>query len=122
MLVVEDEPALLLLIRRILDRAGLRVLAAGSPAEALALVAEHGHAVDLLLTDVVMPQMSGRQLAERVTALVPRARVLYMSGYTDDDILQRGALEPGKAFIGKPFSRAALVAKIREVLSGRPAT
>jgi PAS domain S-box-containing protein len=117
-LLVEDEEAVRGLAERILRSAGYEVLAAGSGAAALALFEEHGSEVDLLLTDVVMPRVSGRELAERLATLRPGLRVLYMSGYADDAIVQHGVLDPGTRFIGKPFSSADLTRKVREVLDG----
>jgi two-component system, cell cycle sensor histidine kinase and response regulator CckA len=115
-LVVEDEDAVRRLTERILRTAGYRVLAASNGGEALLLCEKHGDAIDLLLTDVVMPQMGGRDLSERLAKLSPGLRVLFTSGYTDEAIVHHGALDHGTNFIGKPFSAAALTRKVREVL------
>ncbi len=111
-LLVEDEEGVRAVTRRILVAAGYSVLAAASGSEALQLWAAHKDDVRLLLTDVVMPGMNGRELRDRLVALSPRLRVLYMSGYTDDAIVHRGVLEPGIHFIGKPFGAEALLAKV----------
>jgi signal transduction histidine kinase/ActR/RegA family two-component response regulator len=118
-LVVEDEPAVCKLVERILRNAGYEVLSATSGGDALLLCEQHRGAIDLLLTDVVMPQMSGRELAERVTTLCPRLEVLYMSGYTDNAIVHHGVLVAGTHFIGKPFAAAELTRKVRDVLDER---
>ncbi|MBM4319695.1 MAG: response regulator, partial [Deltaproteobacteria bacterium] len=115
-LVVEDEDAVRRLAERILRSAGYEVLSAASGGDALVLCEKHGGGVDLLLTDVVMPQMSGRELAERLSKLCPRLKVLYMSGYTDNAIVHHGVLDPGTRFLGKPFAAAELTRKVREVL------
>jgi PAS domain S-box-containing protein len=115
-LLVEDEAAVRSLVRRILDRHGYRVLEAANGAEALALADRHAGAVDLVLTDVVMPEMSGRAFAEALVARHPGARVLFMSGYTDDEILRRGIPVPGMAFLGKPFTVERLLTAVRDVL------
>src|SRR5438477_7042753 len=115
-LLAEDEPAVRAIARQALERQGYTVLAAPSGADALALAAQHGATIDLLLTDVVMPGMSGRDLADRLTAQRPGIRVLYMSGYTDNAIVRHGMLEPGLAYLQKPFRPDALVRKVREVL------
>ncbi|HCF58896.1 MAG TPA: hypothetical protein DFS52_13005 [Myxococcales bacterium] len=115
-LVVEDESAVRKLAERILRLAGYRVLSGANGGEALLLCEKHGDEIDLLLTDVVMPQMSGRDLADRLALLCPRLKVLYMSGYTDHAIVHHGVLEPGTRFIGKPFSASELTYKVREVL------
>ena len=113
-LVVEDEPAVLDVARRTLMRAGYAVRVAGSAAEALA--DHHAQDVDLLLTDVVMPGLNGRELAEALRARRPSLRVLFMSGYPDDAALRRGIESAVQAFIQKPFSGRDLVARVREVL------
>jgi PAS domain S-box-containing protein len=115
-LLVEDEEALRQLIREILEVGGYRVLPGGSPEEALAAAEAHSGPIHLLLTDVVMPLMSGRQVADRIKASRPAVRVMYMSGYTDEAISHHGALEPGTEFLQKPFTADALLRKVREVL------
>jgi two-component system cell cycle sensor histidine kinase/response regulator CckA len=115
-LLVEDEPPVRTLARRILQRQGYTILEAASAAEALALVERSAGTVDLILTDVVMPGGSGREMAERVRALRPSARTLFMSGYADDELARHGVLEPGVNLLEKPFSPDALVARVRQVL------
>ena len=115
-LLAEDEPAVRAIAQQVLERQGYTVLAAPSGADALALAAQHGVTIHLLLTDVVMPGMSGRDLADRLTAQRPGIRVLYISGYTDNAIVRHGMLEPGLAYLQKPFRPDALVRKVREVL------
>jgi PAS domain S-box-containing protein len=117
-LVVEDEAAILELARESLEQLGYTVLTAGSPGEAIRLTHERAGPIQLLITDVVMPQMNGRQLAERLTAARPGLKCLYMSGYTADAIAHRGVLEEGVRFIAKPFSLSVLAAKVREMLDG----
>jgi len=115
-LVVEDEEAILNIAKRILREAGYTVLTAASPDDALMACKTWQGKIHLLLTDVVMPQMGGRALAETLVVARPRIKVLYMSGYTDDAIVHHGTLDPGTHFIAKPFSAADLVRKVREVL------
>ncbi|HWP34099.1 MAG TPA: PAS domain-containing protein, partial [Thermodesulfobacteriota bacterium] len=115
-LLVEDEDAVRTLARQVLEQHGYRVLEAAGAADALALVEWHRGSIDLLLTDVVMPGMSGRELAERFAAARGAVKVLYMSGYTDSAIVHHGILDPGTAFLQKPFSPAALAGKVRDVL------
>jgi len=117
-LVVEDEPRLLEISRKILEELGCKVLVAGSPTEALALAENREYTIDLLMTDVVMPEMNGRELASRISKIRPEMRCLYMSGYTADIIAHKGVLDMGINFIQKPFSVQGLAAKIREVMSG----
>ena len=117
-LVVEDEQAVRRLAVRILTNAGYHVVSAGSGPEALTLMQDYADEVHLLLTDVVMPRMSGRVLAERLRAIRPRLRVLYMSGYTDNVVSQHGVLEAGVRILAKPFSAVELSRKVREVLEG----
>jgi PAS domain S-box-containing protein len=115
-LLVEDDPAVGAFARDVLEECGYRVLTAAEPAEALRLCENHEGQIHLLLTDVVMPRMNGRQLALAVLELRPGMRVLYMSGYTDDAILRSGLLDPDLPFIQKPFTPDALDVKVREVL------
>jgi PAS domain S-box-containing protein len=114
-LVVEDEPAVRKLTVKLLERLGYNVLKAAGGEEALN-ASRDGKAIDLLVTDMVMPHMSGRQLAEKLAATRPGMKVLYLSGYTEKAALNHGVLEPGRAFLAKPFSRETLAAKIRELL------
>ena len=115
-LVVEDEPAVRELTRRILESAGYRPIVAANGSEALLECEGHEAKVRLLLTDVVMPKMSGKELAERLEKLSPGLRVLYMSGYTDNAIVHHGMLDAGTHFIAKPFDAASLLKKVRQVL------
>jgi two-component system cell cycle sensor histidine kinase/response regulator CckA len=115
-LLVEDESALRAVARRALERQGYEVLEAPDAAAALAIAAGRGGAIDLVVTDVVMPGMSGAELALRFTALHPGVPFLFMSGYTDEAIVRHGVLEPGVAFIQKPFSPDALARKVGEIL------
>ena len=115
-LLVEDEPAILNMTRMMLERKGYSVLPAATPAKAIALSKTHADKIHLLMTDVVMPEMNGRDLAGHVTELYPDIRLLFMSGYTANIIAHQGVLDEGVAFIQKPFSMADLAEKIREVL------
>jgi len=117
-LVVEDEVSVRSLVRGVLESRGYRVLEASHGADALSISDQHGGPIHLLLTDVVMPEMSGRDLASRVMPRRPEIRVLYMSGYTDDAIVHNGVLDAGTAFLQKPFTPDALARKVREVLDG----
>ncbi len=117
-LVVEDEEALRQLTARLLENAGYTVLSAADGEQALATYERHAGRIDLLLTDVVMPRMNGRLLAERLTKAGPALKILYMSGYTDDAILHHGVLDTGTQFLAKPFTEVDLTRKIRAVLDG----
>jgi len=117
-LVVEDEDAIREVTRRILSRHGYNVIVARSGPAALQTLQEHGGEIDLLLTDVVMPQMLGKEVVERVRALRPDVRALYMSGYAQPVLASEGTLDPGVTLVEKPFSEAVLLAKVREVLDG----
>jgi CheY-like chemotaxis protein len=121
-LLVEDDSQLRQLTSAILGHCGYKVLVAVSPEEALALCQANSREIQLLLTDVVMPGMNGRQLADRVTLISPHVKVLYVSGYTGDAIVHHGVLDPGLWFLPKPFSLSALVAKVREVLDASPSS
>jgi CheY-like chemotaxis protein len=114
--VVDDEAAVRSAMREILQPMGYIVLEAGSGEEALRLCAGQEGAIHLLLTDVVMPGMSGHEVAQRLARMCPEMRVLYMSGYSDDALIRRGVLEQGTAFLQKPFTPDALAHKVREVL------
>jgi CheY-like chemotaxis protein len=115
-LLVEDEPALLDLGKAMLARLGYTVLAAGTPAEALRLAEDHRGPIHLLVTDVVMPQMNGRNLAARIMVLKPGLKCIYMSGYTADVIGQHGIVEDGVFFVQKPFTVQTLADRVREAL------
>jgi PAS domain S-box-containing protein len=121
-LVVEDEAGIRALVRKILRRQGYQILEASQGEEALAVCAQHKGRIDLLVTDVMMPQMSGRELATKLIALRPDIKVLYVSGYTDDSMLQSGSFPPGTAFLQKPFTLGSLLGKVREVLDTRVLT
>jgi PAS domain S-box-containing protein len=115
-LLVEDEPTILRMTRMMLERKGYSVLSAATPAEAIDLAKTHADNIHLLMTDVVMPEMNGRDLAGQITALYPGIRQLFMSGYTADVIAHQGVLDDGVAFIHKPFSMADMTEKVRELL------
>jgi len=117
-LIVEDDEVVLKLAVRILSDQGYKVLQAPQGLDAFLICAEHDGPIHLLLTDVVMPKMSGRELAETLISLRPGIKVLYMSGYTDNTITHHGILDEGTNYIQKPFSVAALARKVREVLDG----
>jgi len=122
-LLVEDAARVREVVREILEISGYRILEARHGAEALEISQRHEGPIHLMVTDVVMPQMSGRELAQRLAPLRPEMRVLYMSGYSDDAIVRHGVLEAGAAFLSKPFTPDALGAKVREVLDAPwPAT
>ena len=115
-LVLEDEPAILAMCTTMLEQLGYRVLAAGTPSEAIELAERHAGDLDLLLTDVVMPGMNGRDLAVRLQSLCPYIKILFMSGYTSNVLAQRGVLDEGLSFIPKPFSMKNLAVKLRDML------
>jgi signal transduction histidine kinase len=117
-LVAEDEQMVRVLIRKVLEQAGYTVLLASGGAEALQLAERHPASIQLLVTDVVMPGMSGRELARRLLELRPETKVLYLSGYADDAVERHGVLDPGTAFMQKPFTPGALASRVREVLGG----
>jgi PAS domain S-box-containing protein len=120
-LLVEDEDMVRRMTREVLEGAGYRVLEASSGFEALRVSAGHDGNLDLLLTDVVMPGMSGRELSERLAPVRPTMKVLYMSGHTDDAIFHHGVTQAGTGFLQKPFTPDALERRVRELL-GNPAT
>ncbi|MBZ5555412.1 MAG: PAS domain S-box protein [Acidobacteriia bacterium] len=115
-LVVEDEEGVRSLVRSILEMKGYEVLDAGNAEVALELLAQSQHPIDMLLTDVIMPRISGVELARRFKSQYPQVKVLFMSGYTDTALTNHGVLESGTALIEKPFTPHALAQKVREVL------
>jgi two-component system sensor histidine kinase EvgS len=115
-LVVEDETSILTLIEEMLSNFGYKVLAASSPSEALELANTHPGEIHLLITDVVMPGMNGREMAGRLQRKHPQLKCLYMSGYTADVIAHHGVLDKGIHFIQKPFSRIEFSIHIRKAL------
>jgi CheY-like chemotaxis protein len=117
-LLVEDEPMLLNLTATMLERLGYEVLTASNSAQALALAKEHSQRIRLLLTDVVMPEMNGRDLALQFQSICPAAKCLFMSGYTANVIASKNIAEEGFHFIQKPFSLKNLAVQLREVLEG----
>ena len=118
-LLVEDNDGMRAMLRTVLEKHGYRVLDAPNGRDALSLCDTVKERIDLVLTDVVMPHMSGREFAARLEAVRPGLTVLYMSGYTDGAIVRHGALEPGIAFLQKPIAPQTLMQKIRELLDGR---
>lgn len=121
-LVVEDEPAILRMATQFLERLGYRVLPASTPGEAIRIANAHAAHIDLLVTDVVMPEMNGRQLADALVGMIPGLRCLFMSGYTNDVIAHHGVLDDGIEFIAKPFNTTEFAKKIRTILDGKAAT
>ncbi|HSR53689.1 MAG TPA: response regulator, partial [Acidobacteriota bacterium] len=115
-LVVEDDDGIRELIGAVLEKKGYRFLGADQGTKALEIVEGHEGRIDLLLTDVVMPGMNGKELARRLSSSMPGLKVIFMSGYTEDAIDRHGVLEPGTHFLQKPFKPPALVSLIREIL------
>ena len=115
-LLVEDEPSILQITSQLLGRQGYKLLIAGTPGEAMRLAHEYDGEINLLITDVIMPEMNGKDLANTLQSRDPQLKCLYMSGYTDDVIAQHGVLDEGMHFIQKPFSLSDLATKVREVL------
>jgi CheY-like chemotaxis protein len=115
-LLVEDEDGVRALIRQVLHKHGYNVLEARHGGEALLTCERHQGKIDLLLTDVVLEHMSGRELAERLAKIRPEMKVLYVSGYADDAIVHHGVLNEGVAFLQKPFTTHSLARKVRSVL------
>jgi CheY-like chemotaxis protein len=114
--VVEDDDTVRSMTRQALQSLGYSVLEARGGNEALRICGSHSGAIDLLLTDVVMPGMSGRQVAEAIAKARPAIRVLYVSGYTDDAVIRHGVRRSEAAFLQKPFTQTALAQRVREVL------
>jgi PAS domain S-box-containing protein len=121
LLLVEDEEIVRQMMREILEMSGYQVLEAASGPEALAICQRHEGPIHAVITDVVMPRMSGRELAERLRQLRPQTKVVYMSGYTDDAIVRHGVLDEGVTFIQKPFTPEAVARKVRQALDAQKA-
>jgi CheY-like chemotaxis protein len=117
-LVVEDEDAVRDLTVKMLRKLGHTVLAAANGAEAIRIAGTYSGTIALLVTDVVMPNMSGREVADRLLEMKPALKVLYVSGYTDGTVVHHGELEGSTEFLPKPFSREGLAQKIRQLLDG----
>jgi CheY-like chemotaxis protein len=115
-LLAEDDDSLRALGARVLGALGYEVLVARTGSDALRIVAEHKGRIDMIATDVVMPEMNGSQLVEKVLAVRPGLRVLFMSGYTDDEVMRRGVIDGQTAFLQKPYTPDVLAHKVREVL------
>jgi len=116
-LLVEDQEMVRNLAARLLREQGYTVLEAVDGEAALRLVQENGgEKINLLLTDAVMPKLGGKELNEKIKALFPRIRTIFISGYTDNAMVQQGMIDPGTAFVQKPFSPQALLSKVRQVL------
>jgi DNA-binding NtrC family response regulator len=118
-LLVEDDEQVRGVAHKILEMNGYRVIVAGSAREAIAASERHPEVIDLLLSDVVMPLMSGPELAKRLVLARPDLKVLCMSGYTDDSVMRHGVFEAKIAFLQKPITPLVLAAKVREVLDSK---
>jgi nitrogen-specific signal transduction histidine kinase/CheY-like chemotaxis protein len=118
-LLAEDEAAILDMVKQILEDFGYRVLAASTPGEAIRVAKEYTEEIHLLITDMVMPEMNGHELAKNLLSLHPKLKCLYMSGYSANVIARHGVLDEGTNFIQKPFSMQAFAAKVREALDGK---
>jgi two-component system, cell cycle sensor histidine kinase and response regulator CckA len=117
-LLVEDEPSLRKLTRHALEEMGYTVFEAADAFQALDIAKQTEITIDLLLTDVIMPGMSGRALADALSGSRPEARVLYMSGYTDGEVATQGVLDPGRSILHKPFTQDELIRQVEEALIG----
>jgi two-component system cell cycle sensor histidine kinase/response regulator CckA len=115
-MIVEDEEGVRKVLVEMLTQEGYQVIVAGGGPEALERARHHAGPLHLLITDVIMPKMSGRELADRMRAQLPDLKVLFVSGYTDSAIVQHGILEPGTIFLQKPFTPEQLATKVRDVL------
>jgi CheY-like chemotaxis protein len=119
-LLVEDEPGVRSIGKDLLEFHGYKVLEAENGVRALEVEARHKGPIHLLLTDVVMPLMGGRELAERLSTRRPETRILFVSGFTDDTVVRHGVLDEGVAFLQKPFTLESLSQTVRQVLDGQP--
>jgi two-component system sensor histidine kinase EvgS len=119
-LMVEDEKTIMKMGQLMIEKLGYQVLTADTPGKALHLAEQHSGEIDLLITDVIMPEMNGRVLADQLNNLYPNIKMLFMSGYTANIIADHGVLDKGVHFIQKPFSKKDLAQKLREVLDKAP--
>ncbi|MBL8948590.1 MAG: response regulator, partial [Myxococcales bacterium] len=119
-LVVEDDTQVRRVLADTLAREGFRVLVAQHGLEALVLAEDHGPGIDLVVTDVVMPKMGGPELADQLRVLRPGLPILFLTGYSEQAVLNRGDLNPGASLLEKPFSRERLLARVRSILDARP--
>jgi len=117
--LVEDDPAILQVTSLLLGKLGYSLLTAGTPGEAMRLAQEQAGEINLLITDVIMPEMNGKDLANNLQSMNPQMKCLYMSGYTVDVIAHHGVLDEGVHFIQKPFTLPVMAAKVREVLDNK---
>ena len=116
-LLVDDQPDILDICKRMLEQKGFEVIPAGKPQEAILIAEKHNDTIDLLLTDVVMPEMNGCELSNKLLLTCPNLKTLYMSGYTADIIASHGLVENGVNFIQKPFTSKKLINSINELLN-----
>jgi DNA-binding NtrC family response regulator len=120
LLLVEDEAAVRSSARRLLERHGYEVVEARHGRDALRILDEGGRKIDLVITDLVMPEMGGREMVERVRAHHPAMKVLFMSGYSERAVTSDGTMPPGTGFVEKPFTVEQLIRRTREILDGQP--
>jgi CheY-like chemotaxis protein len=118
-LVVEDEAGIRALVRKILRRQGYQVVEASNGEEALLKCQENGAQINLVVTDMLMPRMGGRELVERLHEKAPAMKVLYISGYTEDAAVYARDLPPGTGFLQKPFTLGSLLEKVKEILAAK---
>jgi two-component system, cell cycle sensor histidine kinase and response regulator CckA len=118
-LVTEDDPIILRMVTTMLERLGYGVLSASTPNEAIRLFRESNNKIDLVITDVIMPEMNGRDLTEHLVAIKPGMKCLYMSGYTANIITNQGVQDERVCFIQKPFTKNELEAKVQEAMNDR---
>ena len=116
LLLVEDDEMVRRLVRETLEREGYKLLEASDPVDARQICQTYPNKIDLMITDVVMPKLSGRELADQVVGIRPHMKVLYMSGYTDSAVVNSGVLDTQMAFLQKPFTPTVLAHKVRDVL------
>jgi DNA-binding NtrC family response regulator len=118
---VEDDPAILNIVKKSLELLEYRVLAVSTPGEALQEAKNHTSKIHLLITDVIMPEINGQELAQALASIFPELRILFMSGYTADVIAHHGVLDEGINFLQKPFSIQKLAESVRKALGNSPA-